>query len=154
MHVVDVNRTCKVTKGGVVPSFAAFVVTGNGNGVIGYGKGKSSEVAKAVDKAYHNAQKNLHAVKLFEGHTVYHNIEHSYCKTRVKLMAAPSGSGIQANNTITAMCRLVGIKDLKAKVLGSHHPMNTVKAVVEALELIQSPDDIERQRGHRFRLTK
>ena len=78
-------------------------------------------------------------VKRFEEHTIFHEVKGKYCKTICKMLPAPSGSGIVANDTVEAICTLAGIKNIKAKVHGSHHPHNTVRAVFAALEAVESP---------------
>ena len=146
-RVIDVNRTTKVTKGGDLTNYTAMVVVGNGDGVIGFGAGKASEVGAAIDKAYRKASVSLVYVKRFEEHTIFHEVKGKYCKTICKMLPAPSGSGIVANDTVEAICTLAGIKNIKAKVHGSHHPHNTVRAVFAALEAVESPEDVTRRTG-------
>jgi small subunit ribosomal protein S5 len=146
-RVIDVNRTTKVTKGGDLTNYTAMVVVGNGDGVIGFGTGKASEVGAAIDKAYRKASVSLVYVKRFEEHTIYHEVKGKYCKTICNMLPAPSGSGIVANDTVEAICTLAGIKNIKAKVHGSHHPHNTVRAVFAALESVESPEDVARRTG-------
>ncbi len=146
-RVIDVNRTTKVTKGGDLTNYTAMVVVGNGDGVIGFGAGKASEVGAAIDKAYRKASVSLVYVKRFEEHTIFHEVKGKYCKTICKMLPAPSGSGIVANDTVEAICTLAGIKNIKAKVHGSHHPHNTVRAVFAALEAVESPEDVARRTG-------
>ena len=146
-RVIDVNRTTKVTKGGDLTNYTAMVVVGNGDGVIGFGSGKASEVGAAIDKAYRKASVSLVYVKRFEEHTIFHEVKGKYCKTICKMLPAPSGSGIVANDTVEAICTLAGIKNIKAKVHGSHHPHNTVRAVFAALEAVESPEDVARRTG-------
>eukprot|EP00850_Spirogloea_muscicola_P001480 SM000005S17277 [mRNA] locus=s5:1101045:1102557:- [translate_table: standard] len=141
MQVVDVNRTCKVTKGGGLLSYTALVVCGNEKGVVGFGKGKSAEVSDAVDKAYARAVKNLHYFESYNGHTIFHEQVAKYEKTKVYLWPAKSGQGITAANTVAGILRLGGFKDVKSKIVGSRHPHNTVKATFLALSLIQSPQE-------------
>jgi small subunit ribosomal protein S5 len=145
--VVDVNRTTKVTKGGDLTNFTATVVVGNGDGVIGFGSGKAAEVGSAIDKAYREAARSLIYVKRFDNHTIYHNVKGKYCKTLCVMLPAPSGYGVVANNTVEAICQLAGIKNIKAKIHGSHHPINTVRAVFDALSQVQSPEDVADRRG-------
>jgi len=152
-RVIDVNRTNKVTKGGDLTNFTAMVVVGNGDGVIGFGTGKAAEVGLAIDKAYRKAARSLMYVKRFEDHTIFHAVKAKYCKTLAILMPAASGYGIVANDTVEAICALAGIKNIKAKIHGSHHPHNTVRAVFAALETVESPEDVARRTGsHIYRV--
>ena len=150
MTVVDVNRTTKVTKGGSLMRFTATVVCGNGGGLAGWGKGKASEVSVAVDKAHARAQRNLYFFELYRGHTIFHDVKQKYGGTTVLLRAAPSGTGVQANRTVKAICELAGIKDLRGKIIGSSHPANTVKATFEALDKVRSPEEVGAARGMIF----
>jgi len=147
MRIINVNRTCKVTKGGGNFRFAALVVVGNKKGGAGFGSGKGNEVPVAIDKAYAKAVKNLYQFDLYRSHTIYRKSDASFCKTKAVLMPAPLGTGIVANETIACICELAGIKDLRAKIVGSHHPHNTVKAVFKALENIEPPEVVARRRG-------
>jgi small subunit ribosomal protein S5 len=147
MHVVDVNRTVKVTKGGSLQRFSALVVVGNGDGVVGWAMGKAPEVASAIDKAYSRAARSLFFFERFEGHTIFHDASAKFGASRVHIAPLPSGSGLKANATIAAVCRLAGIRDLRAKVLGSHSPHTTLRAVFEALDAVRSPEEVARRRG-------
>jgi len=100
MHVVDVNRTVKVTKGGSLQRFSALVVVGNGNGVVGWAMGKAPEVGVAVEKAYAKASRSLFFFERFENHTIYHNTSAKYGRSIVHMAPLPSGSGVKANQTV------------------------------------------------------
>ena len=147
MQVIDVNRTIKVTKGGSLQRFSALVVVGNGDGVVGWAMGKAPEVGVAIDKAYSRAARSLFFFERFEGHTIFHETAAKFGKTSVKLAPLPSGSGLKANTTVAAVCRLAGIKDVRAKVLGSHNPNTTLRAVFEALDAVRSPAEVGEARG-------
>jgi len=147
MKVVDVNRTCKVTKGGGILNFTAMVICGNGDGVAGFGKGKSAEISSAVDKAYARALRNLHYFERFEGHTIFHEKTSKYGKTKIYLWPAQSGTGMRASHTVGGILRLAGFKDVKTKVVGSRHPHNTVKAVFKALSEIETPEETAEREG-------
>ena len=146
-RVIDVNRTTKVTKGGGLTNYTATVVVGNGDGVIGFAHGQAAEVGPAIDKAYRKAARSLTYVKRFDGHTIYHDVKGKFCKTLCVMLPAPSGNGIVANDTVEAICQLAGIKNIKAKIHGSHHPINTVRAVFDALSQVESPEDVAERRG-------
>ncbi|KAG0584379.1 hypothetical protein M758_3G205900 [Ceratodon purpureus] len=147
MKVVDVNRTCKVTKGGGILNFTALVICGNGDGVAGYGKGKSAEVSAAVDKAYARALRNLHYFERFDGHTIFHEKHSKYGQTKIYLWPALSGTGMRASHTVGGILRLAGFKNVKSKVVGSRHPHNTVKAVFQALSEIETPEEAAEREG-------
>ncbi len=150
--IISIRRTAKITKAGVLNSFSAFIIVGNRKGLIGYGKGKSNDAKKAMERAYQNAMGNLIAVELFDGHTIYHDIEHRFKKTKVCLWAGKQGTGVLANELVSTICNLAGIQNLRAKVHGVHHKRNTVRAVFEALELVQSAEELQRARGADLRL--
>ncbi|CAI5464333.1 unnamed protein product [Closterium sp. Yama58-4] len=136
MRIVDVNRTAKVTKGGKVLSFTALVVCGNGQGTVGYGKGKSAEMGLAVDKAYLRALRNLHYFDRFRGRTIAEPQMAKYGKTKVYMWPARKGSGMSAGSTLAGILRLAGFQAVKTKVIGSRHPHNTVKAAFQALSMV------------------
>ncbi|CAI5464513.1 unnamed protein product [Closterium sp. Yama58-4] len=136
MRIVDVNRTAKVTKGGKVLSFTALVVCGNGQGTVGYGKGKSAEMGLAVDKAYLRALRNLHYFDRFRGRTIAEAQMAKYGKTKVYMWPARKGSGMSAGSTLAGILRLAGFQAVKTKVIGSRHPHNTVKAAFQALSMV------------------
>ena len=145
--VIDVNRTCKVTKQGGIMSFTALVVVGNGEGVCGHATGKGKDVQQAVEKAYQKACRSLVHIERFENYTVYHAARAKYKKTYIKIFPMKKYEGLRVNQIVEAICDCAGITDLSAKVIGSHHPMNTVRVTFEALEKIQSPIDIAQSRG-------
>ncbi|KAG6549997.1 hypothetical protein Mapa_008509 [Marchantia paleacea] len=147
MKVIDVNRTVKVTKGGKVQSFAAVVICGNHDGVVGYGKGKSSEVGPAIDKASQKALENLHYFERYQGHTIFHEHDSTFEKTKVYLWPGRSGTGMKASHTVGGILRLAGYKNVKSKVIGSRHPLNTVKAIFQTLSEIESPEEVAERRG-------
>lgn len=147
MRTVSVQRTCKKNKGGGLFRFQAFVVVGNGDGVIGYGMGKAAEVLGAIDKAYQEAERNLYFVERYRGHTVYEATEGKCTKTKVRVWPRPSGSGIRCNDTLANICALAGIQDIGAKCHGSRHRLNMVKAFFQALDKQRLPEDIAKERG-------
>ena len=145
--VIDVNRTCKVTKGGGLMNFTAMVVVGDGRGVVGFATGKANEVGAAIEKATRKASKSLTYIERFENHTIYHELHGKCGKTRIKMMPCRSGVGRRCNTVVDAICELAGISNLKAKVYGSHHPHNTVRAVFEAFASMQTPRSVAEDRG-------
>lgn len=146
-RVIDVNRTCKVTKGGGLMNFTALVVVGDGDGVVGFATGKGKDVGLAVEKAYLRATRSLVYIERFEKSTIFHAQEAKHCKTKIRLMPARAGDGLKCNQIVESICEMAGITDISAKVIGSHHPHNTVRACFEALESIRSPADVAAARG-------
>ncbi|GBG90298.1 hypothetical protein CBR_g50476 [Chara braunii] len=145
--LIDVNRVDKVTKGGRMTRYSALIVMGNKDGVVGFGKGKASEVAKARNKAILRALKSLQYCERYQNHTIFHEQVVKYGTTKLYLWPARSGTGMRANYTVGAILRLAGFKDVKSKVIGSHNPHNTVKATFKALGLIKTPEDMARIYG-------
>ena len=104
-RVIDVNRTCKVTKGGGLMSFTALVVVGNGNGVVGFATGKGKDVGLAVEKAYSRASRSLVYIERFENSTIFHAQEAKHCKTKIRLMPAKAGEGLRCNQIVERALR-------------------------------------------------
>mgnify|MGYP002519784965 CR=1 FL=1 len=131
-RLVAINRVTKVTKGGRTFTFAAIVVVGNGNGVIGYGLGKAGEVTAAIAKGVEAAKKNLVKVPVLNG-TVPHEAYTKFGGAKVLVMPASEGTGVVAGGAMRAVFESVGITDVLAKSKGSSNPHNLVKATVAAL---------------------
>lgn len=146
-RLVDVNRTCKVTKGGQVVKYTAMIACGNYNGVIGFAKAKAPAVQIALQKAYEKCFQNLHYVERHEEHTIAHAIQTSYKKTKVYLWPAPTQAGMKAGRTVELVLNLAGYRNVKSKVVGSRNPHNTVKAVFKALNAIETPKDVQEKFG-------
>ena len=145
-RLVAINRVTKVTKGGRTFTFAAIVVVGNEDGIIGYGLGKANEVTAAIAKGVEAAKKNLIRVPINKG-TVPHEQEAKFGGSRVIIRPASAGTGVKAGGAMRAVFESVGITDVLAKSKGSSNPHNLVKATFEALSEMRSPETIARQRG-------
>ncbi|MFV0305443.1 MAG: 30S ribosomal protein S5 [Moheibacter sp.] len=145
-RLVGVQRVTKVTKGGRAFGFSAIVVVGDGNGVVGYGLGKSKEVASAIAKAVEDAKKNLVRIPL-DGHTIPHENEARYGGAQVFLRPASHGTGLIAGGAVRAVLESVGIHDVLSKSKGSSNPHNVVKATFKALLDLRSANVVARQRG-------
>lgn len=144
---IDLNRTCKVTKGGQVIKYTAIVACGNYHGVIGFAKAKGPSAPIAYQKAMEKCFQNLHYVERHEEHTIAHAVQTSYKKTKVYLWPAPTRTGMKAGKTVQVILNLAGFKNIKSKVIGSRNPHNTVKAVFQALNAIETPKDVQEKFG-------
>ena len=145
-RLVAINRVTKVTKGGRAFSFAAIVVVGDENGVIGWGLGKANEVQAAIAKGVETAKKNLVRVPIHKG-TIPHEQEAKFGGSRVILKPASEGTGVKAGGAMRAVLETAGVHDVLAKSKGSSNPHNLVKATIAALEELRSPKDVARARG-------
>jgi small subunit ribosomal protein S5 len=144
--VVSINRVAKVTKGGRTFSFSALVVVGDGNGIVGYGLGKSLEVTDAISKGVDDAKKNLVKVPVLKG-TVPHEQLGKYGGGRVFLKPAAHGTGVIAGGAMRAVLESAGVTDVLAKSKGSSNPHNVVKATVNALAQMRDAYTVAAMRG-------
>ena len=145
-RLVAINRVTKVTKGGRHFSFAAIVVVGNENGIVGYGLGKANEVTTAIAKGVEDAKKNLIKVPVFKG-TIPHEQVSKFGGAQVFLKPASSGTGVKAGGAMRAVLESVGVTDVLAKSKGSSNPHNLVKATIAALIEMRDAYTISHQRG-------
>jgi small subunit ribosomal protein S5 len=145
-RLVAVERVTKVTKGGRHFSFAAIVVVGNENGIVGYGLGKANEVATAVSKGIEDAKKNLVKVPVHKG-TIPHEQVAKFGGARVYMRPAAPGTGVKAGGAMRAVFESVGIHDVLAKSKGSSNPHNLVKATVNALLELRDAYTVANLRG-------
>ena len=144
-RLVAINRVTKVTKGGRAFSFAAIVVVGNGDGVIGWGLGKANEVTAAIAKGVEAAKRNLIKVPIHKG-TIPHEVVAKFGGSRIFLKPASEGTGVKAGGAMRAVLESVGITDVLAKSKGSSNPHNLVKATIEALGELRSPAQVAQNR--------
>ncbi|KAM7463534.1 hypothetical protein LguiA_031655 [Lonicera macranthoides] len=147
VKLIDVNRTCKVTKGGQVVKYTAMLACGNYHGVVGFAKAKGPAVPIALQKAYEKCFQNLHYVERHEEHTIAHAVQTEYKKTKVYLWPARTQTGMKAGRTVQTILHLAGFKNVKSKVVGSRNPHNTVKAIFKALNAIETPKDVQEKFG-------
>jgi len=145
-RLVAVNRVSKVVKGGRVFSFTALTVVGDGNGKIGFGYGKAKEVPIAIQKAMDKARKNVIQVDLKEG-TLWHPIKAKHSGSKVYMQPASEGTGVIAGGAMRAVFDVVGVQNVLAKSQGSNNPQNLVRATINGLMNITSPESIASKRG-------
>ena len=145
-RLVAINRVTKVTKGGRTFTFAAIVVVGNEDGMIGWGLGKAGEVTTAIEKGVEVAKKNLMRIPVYKG-TIPHEQTASYGGAKVLLRPATPGTGVKAGGAMRAVLESVGVKDVLAKSKGSSNPHNLVKATIAALNEMRSPYMVAQNRG-------
>ena len=145
-RLVAINRVTKVTKGGRTFTFAAIVVVGNEDGVVGYGMGRASEVPAAITKGVEAAKKNLIRVPIHNG-TIPHEQIGRFGGARILLRPASAGSGVIAGGAMRAVLDSVGVTDVLAKSQGSTNPHNLVKATIAALAELRSPLMVAQSRG-------
>jgi small subunit ribosomal protein S5 len=145
--LVKVNRSAAVVKGGRRFSFSALSVCGNKSGIVGYGFGKSRQVPGAIEKAARDGRKHLMRVPLTHNGTIPHEVEGTFCGSKVRLLPASPGTGIIACPSVRAVAEMAGIKDILTKSYGSTNPVNLVKATLTALAHLRTHEAVAELRG-------
>ncbi|AEG30915.1 30S ribosomal protein S5 [Thiomicrospira cyclica] len=144
--LVSVRRVAKVVKGGRVFSFSALTVVGDGEGRIGFGSGKASEVPVAIKKAMEQARRNMRNVHLTNG-TLEYPISFEQGAAKIVMLPASEGTGVIAGGSMRSVLEAAGVKNVLAKCIGTTRPVNVVRATVNALTSMHSPDFIAAKRG-------
>lgn len=145
-RVVAINRVSKTVKGGRIYKFSALVVVGDGNGLVGFGVGKSGEVPDAIRKGIEDAKKNVIKVAL-RGTTIPHDVKGKFGAGEVLLMPAPKGTGVIAGGPVRAVVETVGIEDIRTKAIRSNNPYNVVRATLDGLAKLRTAEEVAAIRG-------
>jgi small subunit ribosomal protein S5 len=144
--LVQVNRVAKVVKGGRIFSFTALTVVGDGNGKVGFGRGKAREVPQAIQKAMEQARRNMVTVAL-DGDTLQYPVKASHGASKVYMQPASQGTGVIAGGAMRAVLEIAGVHNVLAKCYGSTNPVNVVRATIKGLADMRAPERIAAKRG-------
>lgn len=146
-RVVTIKRVSKTVKGGRTMRFTALVVVGDGNGHVGAGLGKATEIPEAIRKGKEDAMKKLVTIAMDEHSSIPHDILGKFGSSSVLLKRAPEGTGIIAGGPARAVVELAGIKNIRTKSLGSNNKQNVVLATLNGLMEVASPEAVAKKRG-------
>jgi len=146
--LVSLNRVQKVHKGGRTLRWSALVVVGDGQGSVGVGLGKATEVPIAIRKGAEDGKKNLIRIALL-GSTIPHALEARYGAARVILKPASPGTGVIAGGAVRAVVEAAGIRDILSKSIGSNNPINIARATVQGLASLRTVREVAAERGRR-----
>ena len=144
--LVQVNRVAKVVKGGRIFGFTALTVVGDGNGKVGFGRGKAREVPVAIQKAMEAARRNMIQVELNDG-TIQYPVKASHGASKVYMQPASEGTGVIAGGAMRAVLEIAGVQNVLAKCYGSTNPVNVVRATIKGLANMRSPEAVAAKRG-------
>jgi len=144
--LVQVNRVAKVVKGGRIFSFTALTVVGDGNGKVGFGRGKAREVPQAIQKAMEQARRNMITVQL-NGDTLQYPIKAAHGASKIYMQPASQGTGVIAGGAMRAVLEIAGVHNVLAKCYGSTNPVNVVRATIKGLQDMHAPEQIAAKRG-------
>ncbi|WP_165310149.1 30S ribosomal protein S5 [Vibrio ziniensis] len=144
--LIAVNRVSKTVKGGRIMSFTALTVVGDGNGRVGFGYGKAREVPAAIQKAMEKARRNMTTIALNEG-TLHHPVKGRHSGSKVYMQPAAVGTGVIAGGAMRAVLEVAGVHNVLSKAYGSTNPINIVRATIDALASVKSPEMVAAKRG-------
>ena len=144
--LIQVNRVAKVVKGGRIFGFTALTAVGDGNGRVGFGRGKAREVPLAIQKAMEAARRNMITVSL-DGHTLQYPIKARHGASKVYMQPASEGTGVIAGGAMRAILELAGVQNVLAKCYGSTNPVNVVSATFKGLQHMRAPEEVAAKRG-------
>ncbi len=144
--LVQVNRVAKTVKGGRIFGFTALSVVGDGEGKVGFGRGKAREVPVAIQKAMESARRNMIQVEL-NGDTIQYALTGRHGASKVYMQPASQGTGIIAGGAMRSVLEIAGVQNVLAKCYGSTNPVNVVRATFEALKAMASPEAVAAKRG-------
>ena len=144
-HMIDLRRVTKVVKGGRTFSFAALMVVGNKNGIVGIGYGKAKEIPEAIRKGGEEARRKLRKIPIYRGSIAF-KVEAKYCSSIVRLIPAAPGTGVIAGENIRAVLEYAGLENILSKTYGSRNSINASKAALKALSMLPRPSDLARSR--------
>jgi len=144
--LVQVNRVAKVVKGGRIFGFTALTVVGDGNGKVGFGRGKAREVPIAIQKAMDSAKRNVISVAITNG-TLQYAVKARHGASKIYMQPASEGTGVIAGGAMRAVLEIAGVHNVLAKCYGSTNPVNVVRATVKGLAQMRSPEDVAAKRG-------
>ncbi len=144
--LVQVNRVAKTVKGGRIFGFTALSVVGDGNGKVGFGRGKAREVPQAIQKSMEAARRNMINVDL-KGTTIQYPTKANHGASKVYMQPASEGTGVIAGGAMRAVLEIAGVQNVLAKCYGSTNPVNVVRATFKALQAMSSPEGVAAKRG-------
>ncbi len=144
--LVQINRVAKVVKGGRIFGFTALAVVGDGNGKVGFGRGKAREVPIAIQKAMEAARRNTIQVELIDG-TIQYPIKARHGASKIYMQPASEGTGVIAGGAMRAVLEIAGVHNVLAKCYGSTNPVNVVRATFNGLRDMVAPEQVAAKRG-------